>query len=77
MESISENLRNLAATHANAIGESTADASRNIVSAYGVRSQLVHDGQASSGEIEKAAAWLSKAVPAVLEALTTEASKRA
>jgi hypothetical protein len=76
-ESSSENLRNLAATHANAIGETTTDARRNMVSAYGIRSKLVHDGQASKEEIEKAATWLSKAVPAVLEALTTEASKHA
>jgi hypothetical protein len=76
-ESISENLRNLAATHANAIGETTTDARRNMISAYGVRSKLVHDGHASKEEIEKAATWLGKAVPAVLEGLTTEASKHA
>ena len=74
-ESISENLRKLAAAHANVIGETTEEARRSMVSAYGVRSKLVHDGYAPKDEIEDAAVWLSKAVPAILESLTNEASK--
>ena len=74
-ESISENLRQLAAAHANVIRETPEEARRNMVSAYGVRSKLVHDGYASENEIAEAAAWLSKAVPAILESLANEASK--
>ena len=73
-KSISENLRQLAAAHANVISETTEDARRNMVSAYGVRSKLVHDGYAPENEIADAATWLSKAVPAILESLANEAS---
>ncbi len=66
-ESISENLRKLAAAHANVIGETTVEARRNMVTAYGVRSKLVHDGYVPEDEIADAAAWLSKGVPAILE----------
>jgi len=74
-ESIGEKLRELAAAHANVVGETTEDARRNIVEAYHVRSMLVHDGDASEDEIAYAAAWLSKTVPAILESLVNEASK--
>jgi hypothetical protein len=74
-ESISENLRRLAATHAGAIGETTEEARRNMVSAYGVRSKLVHDGYAPKDEIAVAAKWLRKAVPAILEALADESAR--
>ena len=74
-ESISESLRKLASAHANVIGETAGDARGNIVSAYGVRSKLVHDGYAPEDEITDAAAWLSKGVPAILESLANEASK--
>lgn len=73
-ESISENLRKLAAAHANAIAEPIEDARRNMVFAYGVRSKLVHDGYAPKDDIEVAAAWLSRAVPAILESLVNNAS---
>lgn len=68
-ESISENLRKLATAHANVIGVTPEEARRNIVSAYSVRSKLVHDGYAPEDEIVNAAAWLSKAIPAILESL--------
>jgi hypothetical protein len=74
-ESISERLRKLAVTHASDIGVTTAEARDKIVLAYGIRSKLVHDGNAPEAEIEFAAAWLSKAVPAVLRSLANEASK--
>jgi hypothetical protein len=74
-ESISENLRKLAAANANVIGETTEEARHNMVSAYGVRSRLVHDGYASEEEIAAARAWLNKAVPAILESLANETSK--
>jgi hypothetical protein len=54
-ESISENLRRLAVAHASVIGETTEEARRNMVSAYGVRSKLVHDGYAPEDEIAGAA----------------------
>jgi hypothetical protein len=73
-ESILENLRQLATAHADALGETIDEARRNMVSAYGVRSKLVHDGYARDDEIASAAAWLSKAVPAILESLATEAA---
>jgi hypothetical protein len=73
-ESISENLRKLAAAHANAIGEASEEARRNMISAYNVRSKLVHDGYASEDDIFDATAWLSTAVPAILESLVHEAS---
>lgn len=76
-ESISENLRKLAAAHAKVIGETIDDARRNMVAAYGVRSKLVHDGFAPEAEIASAADWLGKTVPAVLEKLVSEASKPA
>lgn len=74
-ESISENLRKLAAAHASVIGETTEEARRNMISAYDIRSKLVHDGYAPEDAITDAAAWLSKAVPAILESMTNEASK--
>jgi hypothetical protein len=74
-ESISESLRRLAAAHATVLGETTEDARRNMLSAYGVRSKLLHDGHAPSNEIASAAAWLSKAVPAILGSLATQASR--
>lgn len=74
-ESISENLRKLAGAHAKVIGVTTEEARRNIVSAYGVRSKLVHDGYATDDEIVDAAGWLDKAVPVILESLANEASK--
>jgi hypothetical protein len=73
-ESISERLRKLAVAHANAIGVTTEEARRNMSSAYGVRSKLVHDGYAPEDKIEEAAAWLDKAVPAILKSLADEAS---
>jgi hypothetical protein len=73
-ESISENLRKLAAAHTSIIGETTEDARRNMDSAYGARSKLVHDGYAPEDEIATAAAWLSGAVPAILESLANEAA---
>ena len=73
-ESISENLRKLAAAHARAIGETEDDARRNIMSAYGVRSKLVHDGHALEADVASAAAWLSNAVPRILASLATAAS---
>lgn len=74
-ESISERLRKLAAAHAHAIAETIEDARRKMVSAYGVRSKLVHDGYAPERDIADAAAWLGKAVPAILEALANKASE--
>lgn len=74
-ESISENLRKLAARHATSIGETIDDARRNMVSAYAVRSKLVHDGYATDNEISTAAAWLRKTVPAILEAIAIETSR--
>lgn len=74
-ESVSENLRNLAARYADVIGETAVDARRNIVSAYATRSQLVHNGRSSPAKIEEALSWLGKAVPAILEAMTIEVSK--
>jgi hypothetical protein len=71
-ESISESLRRLAAAHANAIGVTEEEARRNMVSAYGVRSDLVHDGYASKEAIASAVKWLDKAVPAILESLANE-----
>lgn len=73
-ESISESLRKLAATHASVLGEAAEEARRNIGSAYGVRSKLVHDGNAPEKGIAEAAEWLSKAVPAILESLVNKAS---
>ena len=61
--------------HSNAIGETTEEARRSVVLAYGVRSKLVHDGYAPEDEVANAAAWLSKAVPAILESLANEAAK--
>jgi hypothetical protein len=74
-ESISENLRNLAAALANVIGETTEEARHNMVSAYNIRSKLVHDGHATKDETTDAAAWLSKAVPAILESFINDVSK--
>jgi hypothetical protein len=73
-KSISERLRELAAAHANVIGVTTEEARRKMVSAYGVRSRLVHDGYAPEDEIADAAAWLDQAVPAILGSLANEAS---
>lgn len=73
-ESISESLRKLVAAHADVIGMTSEEARRNMGSAYGVRSRLVHDGSAPEGEVVDAAAWLNKVVPAILESLANEAS---
>ena len=73
-ESISENLRKLAEAHATAIGTSIDEARQNMVSAYGVRSKLVHDGYASENAIVTAAQWLQNATPAILESLANDAS---
>jgi len=74
-ESISERLRRLAVAHASDIGVTTEQARHKMVSAYGVRSKLVHDGNAPEAEIEDAAAWLDKAVPAILKSSANEVSK--
>lgn len=74
-ESISETLRELVAAHATILGETTEKARRNVSAAYGVRSKLVHDGHAPENEISVAAAWLSSAVPTILESLVNKASR--
>ncbi len=48
------------------------EARRNVVRAYGIRSKLVHDGHAPEEEIDFAAAWLSSAVPTILQSLVNQ-----
>lgn len=67
-ESISRRLRNMVVAHAADLSLDTAGAARRISHAYGVRSELLHEGRADEADVTEAAAWLNTSVPAILQA---------
>jgi hypothetical protein len=68
-ESISRRLRDFVVAEAACLGETSEEAATNISAAYGVRSELLHEGHADDNAVRKAAAWLHKDVPKILEVL--------
>lgn len=68
-ESVSQRLRQLVISQAEALGETQEETARNIKAAYIARSKLLHEGRSDIDSIRFAESWLKSAVPKILETL--------